>query len=141
MTEADQLVTAVMAQRGYPTEGFEERLSVLSVDHSRTLDHYRRAHEISGRAVRRQASTEELRQAMVHYRALFEDLLAVPDTRDAAVPAQRVNDDTPVRPAGDREDRTAPAVREARGDVEADGSVRREQYAGGRPADRDPRGR
>ncbi|MBB2913026.1 hypothetical protein FHS43_004321 [Streptosporangium becharense] len=75
VTEADHLVTSVMAERGYPTEDFEQRLSDLSVAHGRTLDHYRRAHEISGRAVRKEASTEELRQAMVHYRALFEELL------------------------------------------------------------------
>ncbi|TMR17006.1 hypothetical protein ETD86_24100 [Nonomuraea turkmeniaca] len=75
VTEADQLVTAVMAERGYPTEDFEQRLSDLSVGHAATLDHYRTAHEISGRAARKEASTEELRQAMVHYRALFEELL------------------------------------------------------------------
>jgi hypothetical protein len=75
VTEADQLVAAVMAERGYPTEDFEQRLSDLSVGHAATLDHYRTAHEISGRAARKEASTEELRQAMVHYRALFEELL------------------------------------------------------------------
>ncbi|MEV4116411.1 hypothetical protein [Nonomuraea sp. NPDC049695] len=75
VTEADQLVTEVMAERGYPTQDFEERLSTLSVGHAATLDHYRTAHEISGRAARKEASTEELRQAMVHYRALFEELL------------------------------------------------------------------
>ncbi|MGI5292210.1 hypothetical protein ACQEVF_54180 [Nonomuraea polychroma] len=75
VTEADQLVTAVMAERGYPTEDFDQRLSDLSVGHAATLDHYRTAHEISGRAARKEASTEELRQAMVHYRALFEELL------------------------------------------------------------------
>ncbi|MEV4354787.1 hypothetical protein ACWEPL_23630 [Nonomuraea sp. NPDC004186] len=75
VTEADQLVTAVMAERGYPTENYEERLSTLSVGHAKTLDRYRTAHEISGRAARKEASTEDLRQAMVHYRALFEELL------------------------------------------------------------------
>ncbi|MEV7013930.1 hypothetical protein [Streptosporangium sp. NPDC051022] len=77
VTEADHLVTSVMAERGYPTEDFEQRLSDLSVVHGRTLDHYRRAHEISSRAARQEASTEELRQAMVHYRDLFEELLEV----------------------------------------------------------------
>ncbi|GAA4039503.1 SurA N-terminal domain-containing protein [Nonomuraea soli] len=75
VTEADQLVTAVMAERGYPTDDFEERLSTLSVGHGATLDHYRSAHEISSRAARKEASTEDLRQAMVHYRALFQELL------------------------------------------------------------------
>ncbi|MBO3753042.1 hypothetical protein J5X84_43965 [Streptosporangiaceae bacterium NEAU-GS5] len=75
VTEADTLVTAVMAERGYPTENFDQVISDLSVEHGRTLDHYRQAHDISTRASRQQASTEELRQAMVHYRALFEELL------------------------------------------------------------------
>lgn len=75
VTEADTLVTSVMGDRGYPTEGFEQRLSDLSVTHASTLDHYRRAHDISGRAARQDATTEELRQAMVHYRALFQELL------------------------------------------------------------------
>ncbi|MGV9328505.1 hypothetical protein [Streptosporangium sandarakinum] len=76
VTEADHLVTSVMAERGYPTDDFEQRLSDLSVEHGRTLDHYRQAHEISNRAARTEASTEELRQAMVHYRVLFEELLS-----------------------------------------------------------------
>ncbi|WP_233508373.1 hypothetical protein [Spongiactinospora gelatinilytica] len=76
VTAADQLVTSVMRDRGYPTERFEQRLSDLSVTHGRTLDHYRKAHEISGRAAKQRASTEELRQAMVHYRALFDELLS-----------------------------------------------------------------
>ncbi|MFD0890350.1 hypothetical protein ACFQ08_37900 [Streptosporangium algeriense] len=75
VTEADHLVTSVMTERGYPTADFEQRLSDLSVAHGRTLDHYRQAHGISGRAAHQEASTEELRQAMVHYRVLFEELL------------------------------------------------------------------
>ncbi len=85
VTEADQLVTAVMAERGYPTEDYEQRLADLSVGHAATLDHYRQAHTISRRAAHKEASTEELRQAMVHYRALFEELLAetTPEGRHA----------------------------------------------------------
>ncbi|MDP9862065.1 MULTISPECIES: hypothetical protein [Streptosporangium] len=79
VTEADHLVTSVMAERGYPTDDFEQRLSDLSVAHGRTLGHYRQAHEISSRAAHKEASTEELRQAMVHYRVLFEELLAAPE--------------------------------------------------------------
>ncbi|GAA1519122.1 hypothetical protein GCM10009677_60570 [Sphaerisporangium rubeum] len=75
VTEADHLVTSVMADRGYPTEGFEQQVADLSVAHGATMDHYRTAHQISSRAARQEASTEELRQAMVHYRALFEELL------------------------------------------------------------------
>ncbi|MDA0636383.1 hypothetical protein OUY22_23430 [Nonomuraea sp. MCN248] len=75
VTEADQLVTEVMAERGYPTEDFHQRIADLSVGHAETLTHYRKAHDISERAGRDEATTEELRQAMVHYRELFEDLL------------------------------------------------------------------
>ncbi|GAA4529866.1 MULTISPECIES: hypothetical protein [Nonomuraea] len=75
VAEADQLVTAVMAERGYPTEDFRQRIADLSVGHAETLTHYRKAHDISERATRKEASTEDLRQAMVHYRALFEELL------------------------------------------------------------------
>nr|BFE77535.1 hypothetical protein GCM10020093_001360 [Planobispora longispora] len=94
VTEADHLVTSVMADKGYPVEDFEQRIADLSVDHSSTLDHYRQAHEISGRAARKAASTEELRQAMVHYRALFEELLGAP-TAEAAKAAD--DGHTPAR--------------------------------------------
>jgi FtsZ-interacting cell division protein ZipA len=73
--QADRLVTTVMAERGYPTKDFDDRIATLSVEHGRTLDHYRRGHEISARASHKEASTEDLRQATVHYRALFEVLL------------------------------------------------------------------
>jgi hypothetical protein len=76
--QGDRLVTTVMGERGYPVQDFDDRVAHLSVEHGRMLDHYRRGHEISGKAARKEATTEELRQAMVHYRALFEDLLSVP---------------------------------------------------------------
>lgn len=82
--EADRLVITVMAVRGYPTSDFEDRVAHLSVQHGRTLDHYRRGHDISERAGKKEASTEDLRQAMVHYRALLEDLLAVPHEERAS---------------------------------------------------------
>ncbi|MFI6316343.1 hypothetical protein ACIBG8_02430 [Nonomuraea sp. NPDC050556] len=75
VSEADQLVTAVMAERGYPVEDYEQQVADLSVTHGTTLDHYRQAHAISGRAARDETTTEDLRQAMQHYRALFDDLL------------------------------------------------------------------
>jgi hypothetical protein len=73
--EADQLVSTLMSERGYPTEGYEQQKRDLSVEHAETLKHYRIAHEINGRAGDRDTSTEELRNAMVHYRALFEELV------------------------------------------------------------------
>jgi hypothetical protein len=75
VTSADRLVTELMAARGYPTEGYEQQVSDLSVEHATTLEHYRAAHDISVRHSRDEANTEDLRNAMVHYRALFEDLL------------------------------------------------------------------
>lgn len=75
VVEADRLVTVVMAERGYPTEGYDQQASDLSVRHSSTADHYRAAHDIKDRNDESQASTEELREAMVHYRSLFHDLL------------------------------------------------------------------
>jgi hemerythrin-like domain-containing protein len=79
VAEADILVTDLMAERGYPTEGYEKQAELLSVEHSRTLDHYRSAHEISQRDQAGEASTEDLRSAMVHYRTLFQDLLVTSD--------------------------------------------------------------
>lgn len=75
VVEADRLVTVVMGERGYPTEGYQQQVTDLSVRHASTLDHYREAHEIKTRHDESEASTEELREAMVHYRSLFEDLL------------------------------------------------------------------
>ncbi|MGN5380827.1 hypothetical protein BIV25_19695 [Streptomyces sp. MUSC 14] len=74
--DADQLVTSVMHERGYPTEGYDQQLKDLSVEHSRTLEHYRAAHEIDTLSEGHKATTEQLRSAMVHYRALFDELLS-----------------------------------------------------------------
>jgi sRNA-binding protein len=74
---ADGLLTSIMSDLGYPTGDFEEQASTLSVEHSRTLGRYRLAHEISLANERHEASTEQLRQALVHYRSLAEELLGV----------------------------------------------------------------
>ncbi|GAB3151936.1 hypothetical protein GCM10027258_52080 [Amycolatopsis stemonae] len=73
VAEADQVLVALMAERGYPTEGYEQQVADLSVRHAKTLEHYRAAH--ATRQKRDGASTEDLRDAMVRYRAVFEDLL------------------------------------------------------------------
>ncbi|MEU6312680.1 hypothetical protein [Streptomyces sp. NPDC047014] len=75
VAEADELVSRLMSERGYPTEGYQDRLRHLSVEHGRTLDHYRAAHDVRMKSGGEGATTEELRGAMVHYRALFEELL------------------------------------------------------------------
>jgi hypothetical protein len=77
VTEADTLVTELMTLRGYPMTDFDRRAEDLSVDHPHVVQHYRSAHAIAERHARGAASTEELRQALVSYRALFEDLLEV----------------------------------------------------------------
>ena len=73
--EADRLVVTIMEERGYPYADFDERVSMLSVEHGAVLHHYRTAHDIRGRHAISQLSTEDLRAAMVHYRTLIEDLL------------------------------------------------------------------
>jgi hypothetical protein len=75
VSTADELVTRLIAERGYPTGDYDERLADLSVEHAATLEHYRAAHDISRRSRDGAAETEDLRQALVHYRALFADLL------------------------------------------------------------------
>ena len=72
--EADTLIQEVMRERGYPVEDFDQRASDLSVDHPEVISNYRAAHGISVANERGKASTEDLRTAMVHYRAPFDDL-------------------------------------------------------------------
>ena len=93
--EADELVTRLIADRGYPTGDYDDQLSHLSVEHSRTLDHYRKAHDIHERNARGEATTEQLRQALVHYRALFADLLGTEPDRMAG--STHTSDATPDR--------------------------------------------
>jgi hypothetical protein len=75
--EADRLVHQVMRDRGYPIDDFDQRAADISVDHADVVGDYRAAHAISLRNEVGQATTDDLRLAMVHYRALFEDLLEV----------------------------------------------------------------
>jgi hypothetical protein len=77
VADADALVTELMSARGYPMTDFERRVDDLSVDHAKVVHHYRDAHAIAEQQSRGAVSTEDLRQAVVHYRALFEDLLEV----------------------------------------------------------------
>jgi hypothetical protein len=75
VANADRLVGELMKARGYPVGDFEQRAADISVDHPLVVENYRAAHGIADREARGQANTEDLRQAMVHCRALFEDLL------------------------------------------------------------------
>ena len=75
VTMAESLVTDLMQARGYPIADFEQQAADISVDHPIVVENYRAAHDIALRHGRGQASTEDLRNAMVHYRALFQELL------------------------------------------------------------------
>ena len=87
VTEADQLLGDVMSTRGYPVSDFEQRAADISVDHPTVLQNYRTAHEIAVRQAEGLANTEDLRQAMIHYRTLFEELVSNPELSDAKAAA------------------------------------------------------
>jgi len=74
VTEADELINAVLVTRGYPGTTFEQRSSDLSVHYPRMIDAYRRANAIVAKVGKNEATTEELRTAMILYRALFEEM-------------------------------------------------------------------
>ncbi len=93
---ADRLVQRVMKARGYPVSDFEQRVADVSVDHPVVVENYRVAHDIAARGQNKQVSTEELREAMIHYRALFADLL-----NDGGVhPVRQVMQDDNARAKG-----------------------------------------
>jgi hypothetical protein len=78
LTQADCLLAQVMTARGYPVKDFEECAADISVHHSTVVSDYRKAHDIALRHDRGEATTEDIRLALVHYRTLLEDLLAAP---------------------------------------------------------------
>ena len=71
----DALIGDVMKARGYPVSDFDQRAGDISVDHPVVVEHYHQGHDIAVRDARGEASTEDLRQAMIHYRALFDNLV------------------------------------------------------------------
>ncbi len=77
LVEADRLVRELMLKRGYPMGDFEHRAADISVDHPKIVENYRQAHVIAERSRTTGASTEDMRQAVIHYRALFDELLEV----------------------------------------------------------------
>jgi len=88
VAQADQLVRELMLKRGYPMADFERRAADISVDYPAVVEHYRMAQAIAVRDERGEADTEELRKAVVHYRALFDELLEVRETKQEAMPAK-----------------------------------------------------
>jgi hypothetical protein len=133
------LVIAVMSQRGYPTDHPDQVLADLSVEHAGTLDRYRSAEKISGSAASGTASTEDLRLAMIGYRALFRDLLgepmALPGSVAAAAALTVGPDDT--SPGIDETQLAEAQVTIAVGDPASDAAVARSDGQAGstRPAD------
>jgi hypothetical protein len=75
VADADRLITDLMRERGYPVDDFETRSELVSVDHPDVVQNYRTAHGIAARTVDGRTSTEDLRQAVISYRALFEEML------------------------------------------------------------------
>jgi hypothetical protein len=75
LAQADTLITNAMRDRGYPIVNFEQRAADLSANHAGVVQEYRTAHDIAQRSEAGQTDTEDLRQAMVHYRALFTELV------------------------------------------------------------------
>ena len=84
VAQADQLLGDVMSTRGYSVSEFEQRSADISVDHPLVVENYRAAHEIAIRHAGGQATTEDLRQAMIHYRTLFDELVGEPEIARAA---------------------------------------------------------
>ncbi len=82
VTEADRLLQQVMQARGYPVGDFEQRAADISVEHAAVVTHYRTAHDIAQRNRQGKGTTEDLRQAMVHDRTLFEELLETAEAEE-----------------------------------------------------------
>jgi hypothetical protein len=87
---ADELIKAVMLARGYSVERSEQRIADLSVEHANVVQHYRAACVLADANREGRANTEELRQALVHYRALFSDLLEQPQASGQQMQEARV---------------------------------------------------
>jgi hypothetical protein len=107
---ADTLITRVMEARGYPMKDFDTQVDLVSVDHPNTVENYRFAHAVQQRAQTQQASTEDLREALLRYRSLFDELLRpegdrAADGNGAASATRRADDPEP----GER-DMADPAV-------------------------------
>ena len=77
VTEADELVNSLLVARGYPVGSFDQRAADISVNHSTLVGPYRQANAIAMRASRNEATTEELRSALIQYRTLFDALLGL----------------------------------------------------------------
>jgi len=91
VVQAEQLVRELMVKRGYPMGDFAQRAGDISVDHPDVVANYRAAQAIAVRDQRGSADTEELRKAVVHYRALFDELLEVRESKQEIIAEKRVS--------------------------------------------------
>lgn len=138
LTEAYALVTTVMQERGYPSGDDEQAADDLSVEHASTVDHFRSAQAITREAAHGSVATEDMRQAFIHYRELFAELLGDSEDGEAELPQGRhaapTGDGTSDVPAGTgaANGRLAPPAADAEDGapasspyMEPDGSTRR----------------
>jgi hypothetical protein len=109
VASADTLIQSVMSERGYPVDDFESRAADVSVDHPNVVENYREGHRLANQDSIGKGSTEDLRQAMRHYRALFDELVE-PDSTDADAPTARGSDDR-AQPTRERSTTTQRAPR------------------------------
>lgn len=95
--DADILLQDVMSARGYPVKNFEQVAADISVDHPTVVQHFRAAHDIAARHAHGEGDTEDLRKAMINYRALFDELVTDGSKSEKDTPAQRIDDDAGTR--------------------------------------------
>jgi hypothetical protein len=94
VASADTLIQSVMGDRGYPVNDFETRAADVSVDHPHVVENYREGHRLAEQSANGNGSTEELRQAMRHYRALFDELVEPEGDADAPTTRERTDGTT-----------------------------------------------
>ena len=105
VADADRLITDLMRERGYPVDDFDTRSELVSVDHPEVVQNYRTAHTIAARTIEGRTSAEDLRQAVISYRALFEEMLlddVEPPSSDTAAPAAAASQPGERRPVEQR---------------------------------------
>jgi hypothetical protein len=125
---ADVLITRVMEAQGYPMKDFDAQAELVSVDHPNTVENYRFAHAVQQRSGAQQASTEDLREALLRYRSLFEELLRPEGNGAAATTA-----DNRRRPVTEPEAATANGT----GQVNGSGTTEIDNFAGPEATDPD----
>lgn len=95
VADADRLISDLMRERGYPVDDFDTRSELISVDHPQVVENYRTAHSIAAKNIEGKTSTEDLRQAVISYRGLFEELLVA----DVEAPPSDISTPRPEREA------------------------------------------